>query len=155
MGSTSPLSCARRTKNEPCPVLENDVKKGRWPCEVSAGSDLFQTVKPDQNQTRGGPVKLSLLITPIKQGCRCGGIGRHRGLKIPFICSTLFNIVLFFWVNPFHPLPAFRYKSGTKSGTTGGGGWPTDSCGQNVDALTRTDCFRNRPNSIYTRAGEA
>jgi hypothetical protein len=50
MGSTSPLSCARRTKNEPCPVLENDVKKGRWPCEVSAGSDLFQTVKPDSRR---------------------------------------------------------------------------------------------------------
>jgi hypothetical protein len=26
-----------------------------------------------------------------------------------------------------------------------------DSCRQSVDALTRTDCFRNSPNSIYIR----
>ena len=64
VGNTSPLSCARRTKNGPCPVLENGVKKGRWPCEVSIGSELIQTVKPDQNQTRGGLVIQSLNITP-------------------------------------------------------------------------------------------
>ena len=31
-------------------------------------------------------------------------------------------------------------------------GWPTDLCGQDVDALTRTDCFRNSPNNIDTIA---